>query len=44
MRRVTHLQGSAHFTIPSNMEDITDTNLAHAKRVSKDFEVKNLGE
>ena len=44
MRRVTHLHGSAHFTIPLNMEDITDTNLAHAKRVCKDFEVKNLGE
>ena len=44
MRRITHLHGSAHFTIPLNMEDITDTNFAHAKRVCKDFEVKNLGE
>ena len=26
-----------------NMEDITDANYAHAKRVCKDFEVKNLG-
>ena len=27
-----------------NMEDITDTDYAHAKRVFKDFEIKNLGE
>ena len=27
-----------------NMEDITDTDCAHAKRVCKDFENKNLGE
>ena len=27
-----------------NMEDITDTDYMHAKRVSKDFEIKNLGE
>ena len=27
-----------------NMEDITDTDYAHAKRVSKDFEIKNLQE
>ena len=27
-----------------NMEDITDANYAHAKRVCKDFEIKNLGE
>ena len=27
-----------------NMEDITDADYAHAKRVSKDFEIKNLGE
>ena len=27
-----------------NMEDITDTDYAHAKRVCKDFENKNLGE
>ena len=26
------------------MEDITDANYAHAKRVFKDFEIKNLGE
>ena len=26
-----------------NMEDITDTDYAHAKRVFKDFEIKNLG-
>ena len=27
-----------------NMEDITDANYAHAKRVCKDFEIKNSGE
>ena len=26
------------------MEDITDADYAHAKRVRKDFEIKNLGE
>ena len=26
------------------MEDITDTDYAHAKRIYKDFEIKNLGE
>ena len=26
------------------MEDIIDTDYAHAKRVSKDFEIKNVGE
>ena len=26
------------------MEDITDADYAHAKRVCKDFETKNLGE
>ena len=26
------------------MEHITDVDYAHAKRVSKDFEIKNLGE
>ena len=26
-----------------NIEDITDADYAHAKRVSKDFEIKNLG-
>ena len=26
------------------MEDITDADYAHAKRVCKDFEMKNLGE
>ena len=26
------------------MEDITDTDYAHTKRVCKDFEIKNLGE
>ena len=27
-----------------NMEDITDSDYAHIKRVRKDFEIKNLGE
>ena len=27
-----------------NMEDITDADYAHAERVCKDFEIKNLGE
>ena len=26
------------------MEDVTDADYAHAKRVCKDFEIKNLGE
>ena len=26
-----------------NMEDIADADYAHAKRVCKDFEIKNLG-
>ena len=26
-----------------NMEDVTDENHGHAKRVSKDFEINNLG-
>ena len=26
------------------MEDITDADYAHAKRICKDFEIKNLGE
>ena len=26
------------------MEDITDTDYAHAKRVSKDLEINNIGE
>ena len=27
-----------------NMEDITDVDYMHAKRICKDFEIKNLGE
>ena len=27
-----------------NMEDITDTDYLHAKRIFKDFEIKDLGE
>ena len=33
-----------HFYSHLNMEDITDTDYALAKRVCKDFEIKNLGE
>ena len=32
------------FYIHLNMEDITDADHAHAKRVCKDFEIKRLGE
>ena len=31
------------FCIHLNMEDITDTDYMHSKRVCKDFEIKNLG-
>ena len=32
------------FYIHLNVEDITDADHAHAKRVCKDFEIKRLGE
>ena len=31
------------FNCNLHMEDITDANYIHAKRVCKDFEIKNLG-
>ena len=31
------------FNCNLDMEDITDANYIHAKRVCKDFEIKNLG-
>ena len=33
-----------HFYSPLNLDDITDAAYAPAKRVCKDFELKNLGE
>ena len=38
------LIGKEDFYSHLNMEDITDPDYAHAKRVCKDFEIKNLGE
>ena len=32
------------FSSHLNMEDITDADFAHAIRICKDFEIKNLGE
>ena len=40
----TTLPEKEHFYSHLNMEDITDADYAHAKRVCKDFEIKNLGE
>ena len=40
----TTLPEKENFYSHLNMEDITDADYAHAKRVSKDFEIKNLGE
>ena len=40
----TTLHEKEEFYCNLNMEDITDTDYMHAKRVSKDFEIKNLGE
>ena len=33
-----------YFCSHSNIEDITDADYAQAKRICKDFEIKNLGE
>ena len=38
------LPGKENFYSCLNMEDITDVDYAHAKRVCKDFEIKNLGQ
>ena len=40
----TSLPEKENFYSNLNMEDITDADYAHAKRVCKDFEIKNLGE
>ena len=40
----TSLPEKEDFYSHLNMEDITDADYAHAKRVSKDFEIKHLGE
>ena len=40
----TSLPRKEDFYSHLNMEDITDADYAHAKRVSKDFEIKNIGE
>ena len=39
----TILPGKEEFYSKLNMEDITDTDYMHGKRVCKDFEIKNLG-
>ena len=38
----TSLPEKEDFYSHLNMEDITDADYAHAKRVCKDFEIKNL--
>ena len=40
----TSLPEKEKFYSNLNMENITDTYCMHAKRVCKDFEIKNLGE
>ena len=40
----TSLSRKEDFYSHLNMENITDADYAHAKRVCKDFEIKNLGE
>ena len=40
----TSLPEKEDFSSDLNMEDITDADYAHAKRVCKDFEIKDLGE
>ena len=40
----TSLPEKEDFYSHLNMEDITDADYAQAKRVCKDFEIKNLGE
>ena len=39
-----HYLEKKDFYSNSNMEDITDADYMHAKKVWKDFEIKNLGE
>ena len=40
----TTLPEKENFYSDLNMEDITDADYMHAKRVCKDFEIKSLGE
>ena len=40
----TSLPEKEDFYSHLNMEDIADAEYMHAKRVCKDFEIKNLGE
>ena len=40
----TSLPEKEDFYSHLNMEDINDANYAHAERVCKDFEIKDLGE
>ena len=40
----TSLPGKEDFHSHLNMEDLTDADYSHAKRLCKDFEIKNLGE
>ena len=40
----TSLPEKEEFYSHLNVEDITDADYAHSKRVCKDFEIKNLGE
>ena len=40
----TSLPEKEDFYSHLSMEDITDADYAHAKRVCKDFEIKSLGE
>ena len=40
---LTLLQTQAFYS-SFNMEDISDTDYTHVKRVCKDFEIKNIGE
>ena len=40
----TSLPRKDNFYSHLNLEDITDADYTHAKKVGKDFEIKNLGE
>ena len=40
----TSLPEKEYFYSHLNMEDITDAGYAHARRVCKEFEIKNVGE
>ena len=40
----TSVSEKEEFYSNSNMESITDVDYVHAKRLCKDFEIKNLGE